>query len=149
VTTTPVCEQDGFPLVEIGGDWYCSAEYTDGLVGGREITGLREDDGYILLDFDNGGAIPLTCTCCGGQIHLRAVSLDTLERMLMGRRLEGFQHGEYVGRGAPAARHPIFALIFSGDEDVAARTVQVHLESVRRLTPPPDAPQRPPLPLWN
>jgi hypothetical protein len=141
------CERDGFPLVEIDGDLYCSVEYVDGLIGGQALTTVEERDGYLVLVFENGGRLPLTCTCCGGRLHLRALGLADLERMLRGRTLEGFRHGEYVGRGIPPRRHPIFALQFSGDEDTGARAIQVHLESLRRLVAPGGETR--PSPPWN
>jgi hypothetical protein len=141
------CERDGFPLVEIGGELYCSVEYIDGMIGGLALTTVEERDGYLVLVFENGGWLPLTCTCCGGRLHLRALGLADLERMLGGRKLEGFRHGEYVGRGVPPRRHPIFALQFSGAEDASARTIQVHLESLRRLVVPGGKTGS--SPLWN
>jgi hypothetical protein len=60
--------------------------------------------------------------------------LDQLGAMFFGRVLEGFRHGEWVGRGLSGDRHPIFALQFAGEEDLSARTIQVHLNSVRRIT---------------
>lgn len=129
-----ICQRDGFPLVKVGGEIYCSVEYADGLIGGQKVTGAREIDGYLHLLFENGASIPLTCPCCAGRLHLRSLGLDQLGAMLSGRVLEGFRHGEWVGQGLPAARHPIFALQFSGEEDLSARTLQVHLESVRRIT---------------
>lgn len=141
---TATCHRDGFPLVEIQGEPYCSVEYADGLIGGQQVTDAREIDGYLHVTFENGASVPLTCPCCGGRLHLRSIGLDQLGAMLSGRVLEGFRHGEWVGKGQPAARHPIFALQFSGEEDLTARTLQVHLESVRRITSSTaDEPTRP------
>jgi hypothetical protein len=127
---------DGFPLVEIGGETYCSVEYADGLVGGQKVIGIAENadgDGTIDLLFAGGWTMPLTCPCCGGALHLKARTLPEVRALLIGRTLEGFRHGEWVGKETPPKRHPIFALQFSGTEDRQDRTIEVSLESVRRL----------------
>jgi hypothetical protein len=130
------CENDGFPLVEIGGERYCSVEYADGLVGGQKVIGVAESatgDGTIELLFASGWTMPLTCPCCGGALHLKPRTLGDVRALLIGRTLEGFRHGEWVGKGVPPKRHPVFALQFSGDEERSIRTIEVSLESVRRL----------------
>jgi hypothetical protein len=129
-----VCERDGFPLVEVDGETYCSVEYADALVGGQQVIGVAESGaGMIALLFANGRTLPLTCPCCGGALHLKPRTLADVRALLIGRRLEGFRHGEWVGRGTPPARHPVFALQFSGDEPRDERTIEVALESVRRI----------------
>lgn len=132
-TKPAVCPRDGFPMVQLNGRTVCSVEYADGLIGGQQVVDAREEDGYLHLSFGNGSSVPLTCPCCGGRLHLRSMSLQQLSSMLTGRTLEGFRHGEWVGQGTDAERHPIFALQFSGDEDRSARTIQVHLTSVRAI----------------
>ena len=133
---TETCENDGFPLVEIGGETYCSVEYADNLVGGQKVIGVADNadgDGTIELLFADGWTMPLTCPCCGGALHLKPRSLQEVRALLIGRTLEGFRHGEWVGQGAPPQRHPVFALQFSGAEERDDRTIEVSLESVRRL----------------
>jgi hypothetical protein len=130
---TPTCERDGFPLVEIDGELYCSVEYADSLIGGANVVGVAGDEGAIELLFANGQVLPLTCPCCGGALHLRGRMLPDLRALLAGRTLEGFRHGEWVGRDATGRRHPVFALQFSGDEPRDERTLEVSLESLRRL----------------
>ncbi|MFW6075905.1 MAG: hypothetical protein ACOC9Y_09940 [Chloroflexota bacterium] len=120
-------------MVQLDGRTVCSVEHADQLIGGQQVVEAREDDGYLYLRFANGASVPLTCPCCGGRLHLRSMSQQQLSSMLTGRTLEGFRHGEWVGEGADSARHPIFALQFSGDEDRSARTMQVHLDSVRAI----------------
>jgi hypothetical protein len=130
------CENDGFPLVEIGGETYCSVEYADGLVGGQKVIGVADNadgDGTIELLFSGGWTMPLTCPCCGGVLHLKPRTLPEVRALLIGRTLEGFRHGEWVGKETPPKRHRIFALQFSGTEDRNDRTIEVSLESVRRL----------------
>jgi hypothetical protein len=128
------CEVDGFPLVKIDDEVYCSAEYTDGLIGGQAVTGIEERGDRIELIFDSGLRFPLTCPCCDGPLH-RQFPLADVRRIFRGRTLEGFRHGEYVGGGTPPERHPIFALQFSGPEDPKHRTLEVGLGSVRGLRP--------------
>lgn len=129
-----VCERDGFPLVEIDGETYCSVEYVDGLIGGQKVLGIAEaDDGTIELLFTSGYMLPLTCPCCGGVLHLKPRTLPEMRALLIGRTLEGFRHGEWVGKGTPPVRHPVFALQFSGTEDRKDRTVEVALESAQRM----------------
>jgi hypothetical protein len=133
-TNVPQCPRDGFPMVEIDGQLQCSAEYADRTIGGKRVQHLTERDGYITIEFATGETIPLTCPCCGGQLHLTDTTVEQFGRFLIGRTLEGFRHGEWVSREPGSGRHPIFALQFDGDEDRSARTVQVHLDSVRKIT---------------
>jgi hypothetical protein len=130
------CEHDGFPLVEIDGELYCSAEYADALIGGQKVLGVADATGpgsFVELLLASGYALPLTCPCCGGALHLKSRTLPELRALLLGRTLEGFRHGEWVGRGQPPERHPVFALQFSGPEARDERTLEVSLESVRRI----------------
>jgi hypothetical protein len=134
------CERDGFPLIEINGEQYCSVEYADGLIGGQKILGIAEttqgDGSTVLIEllFANGATMPLTCPCCGGALHLKPRTLPEVRALLIGRTLEGFRHGEWVGKGVPPERHPVFALQFSGSEERSQRTIEVSLESVRRIS---------------
>ena len=50
-----------------------------------------------------------------GMLGHRPYSPD-VRSLLIGRTLEGFRHGEWVGTGLPPERHPVFALQFSGRE---------------------------------
>lgn len=134
---TLVCENDGYPLVEINGQHFCSVEYADGLIGGQKVLGIadstRHGAGLIELLFSGGYTLPLTCPCCGGPLHLKPRTLPELRALLIGRTLEGFRHGEWVGKGAPPERHPVFAVQFSGTEDRSERTIELSLDSVRLL----------------
>jgi hypothetical protein len=130
------CERDGFPLVEVGGDTYCSVEYADGLIGGQRVIGVSQPDadgGFIELLFASNYILPLTCPCCGGALHLKERTLPEVRALLIGRTIEGFRHGEWVGKGNPPERHPVFALQFSGTEERKVRTIEVSLESVKLL----------------
>lgn len=144
------CHQDGFPLVEIDGELYCSVEYADSVLGGQKVVGVaeRRDDlpqtadgvplaeSLITLLFASDWELPLTCPCCGGALHLRPGTVRTVRQLLIGRTLEGFRHGEWVGKGGngvPPKRHPVFALQFSGNEERAQRTIEVSLESLRLM----------------
>jgi hypothetical protein len=129
----PTCPDDGFPLIDIQGAATCSAEHADSAIGGHRIVSSTVRDGYLYLEFDNQASIPLTCPCCGGRLHLRSLDPDQLGQMLVGRTAEGFRHGEWVSNDGSGHRHPIFAIQFSGEEDVNARTLQVHLDSVRSI----------------
>jgi hypothetical protein len=134
------CPDDGFPLVEIDGEHYCSVEYADALLGGQQVVGVADAlpggaQPFVELLLASGYALPLTCPCCGGALHLTqsARTLSELRALLLGRTLEGFRHGEWVGSGQPPERHPVFALQFSGAEARSERTLEVSLESVRRI----------------
>jgi len=135
---TLVCEHDGFPLVDIAGQQYCSVEYADGLIGGQKVLGIgdstAENGGLIEILFSGGSVLPLTCPCCGGALHLKPRTLPEMRALLIGRSVEGFRHGEWVGKGVPPQRHPIFAVQFSGTEERSERTIELSLASVRRLT---------------
>lgn len=133
---TTHCDRDGFPLLNIDGEIYCSVEYADGLVGGQKVVGIGQGERFIELLFANGYTMPLTCPCCGNELHLRDMSLPQLRALLVGRTLEGFRHGEWVGREVPPRRHPMFALQFSGTEERNERTIEVALESVRQIRKP-------------
>jgi hypothetical protein len=121
-------------MIELNGAMVCSVEHADSIIGGRQIVDTSLRDGYLYLEFDNGTSIPLTCPCCGGQLHLRRLDPSQLGQMLAGRTVEGFRHGEWVSQNDAGSTHPIFAIQFSGQEEIDARTVQIHLESVRRIT---------------
>lgn len=127
------CDIDGFPLLNIDGETYCSVEYADSLIGGQKVIGVAQGDRFIEILLANGYMLPLTCPCCGGELHLRDMRLPELRALLTGRTLEGFRHGEWVGKGMPPQRHPMFALQFSGTEDRNDRTIEVALESVRQI----------------
>lgn len=127
------CPRDGFPLVDIDDELHCSAEYADWLIGGQRVIGISEEPDGITLLFANGRTIPLTKPASGEPLVARSGMLPHLRQLLMGRTLEGFRHGEWVGEGTPPERHPIFALQFSGDEPRDERTIEVSLESVRRI----------------
>ncbi|HAX24745.1 MAG TPA: hypothetical protein DEU95_07170 [Chloroflexi bacterium] len=130
------CERDGFPLVEIRGDLYCSVEYADTLIGGERVLGVAEgEDGQVELLMTGDHIIPLTCPCCGGAIHRKQRTLGEVRALLLGRTIEGFRQGEWVGTGSPPKRHAVFALQFSGSEDRGERTIEVSLESVRGIRP--------------
>jgi hypothetical protein len=131
--TYPTCPADGFPLIDLYGATVCSVEHADEVIGGQRVVDAKTVDGYLHLIFENGSSMPLTCPCCGGHLHLRSMSLGDLSRMLSGRLIEGFRHGEWVSSQDPSDRHPIFALQFTGEEDLSARTIQTHLDSVRRI----------------
>lgn len=127
------CERDGFPIVEIEGVRRCSVEYADGLIGGAKVVGVAESPRGVELLFANGRSIPLTKPASGEPLVARDSKLPDLRALLIGRTLEGFRHGEWVGEGAPAERHPIFALQFSGNEPRDERTVEVNLASVQNI----------------
>ena len=130
------CERDGFPIVLIDGERYCSVEYADGTIGGQNVIGVAEDaERGIVLLFANRASIPLTKPASGEPLISRPGMLPNLRELLIGRTLEGFRHGEWVGDGAPPERHPIFALQFSGDEEREVRTIEVNLASVQMIRP--------------
>jgi hypothetical protein len=128
------CPTDGFPMIDYLGAIVCSAERADELIGGQRVVDASISNGYLYLIFAKGTQMPLTCPCCGGQLHLRNISLEHLSHLLSGRTVEGFRHGEWVSNDDPPQRHPIFAIQFSGEEDASARTIQIHLDSVRQIT---------------
>lgn len=127
------CQRDGFPLVEIDGELHCSVEYSDWLIGGQRVIGVAEEAAGITILFANGRTIPLTKPASGEPLVARSGMLPHLRQLLIGRTLEGFRHGEWVGEGTPPERHPIFALQFSGDEPRDERTLEVSLESVKQI----------------
>lgn len=137
--TDETCPNDGFPMIELHGAIVCSVEHADAIIGGQQVTDASVHDGFLHLIFANGTSMPLTCPCCGGQLHLRSISLENLSQLLAGRSVEGFRHGEWVSDDDPPERHPIFAIQFSGEEDLSARTMQVHLDSVRHIAERIDA----------
>lgn len=127
------CERDGFPIVPIDGEPRCSVEYADGLIGGQKVIGVADGEQGVEILFANRYSIPLTKPASGEPQVARAGMLPELRALLIGRTVEGFRHGEWVGDGLPPERHPIFALQFSGEEDREHRTIEVSLESVRRI----------------
>ena len=132
------CERDGFPLIKIGEDVYCSVEYADGLIGGQKVIGVAGasvDDGpeAVELLFANGYRLPLTEPGSGEPQIARPGMLPHLRTLLTGRTLEGFRHGEWVSQDVPPERRPMFALLFSGEEPQEERLVKVGLESVKGI----------------
>ena len=127
------CERDGFPLVEIDGARLCSVEYSDGLIGGEKVIGIAKGPQGVEILFANGRSIALTNPASGEPLVARPGMLPELRALLIGRTLEGFRHGEWVGNGVPPERHPIFALQFAGDEPRDDRTIEVHLTSVQLI----------------
>lgn len=127
------CERDGFPLIQIHGETYCSVEYADGLIGGQKVVGVADGETGLEILFANGKRMPLTKPASGEPFVARQGMLPHLRGLLIGRSLEGFRHGEWVGEETPPERHPIFAMQFSGDEPHEERTFEVSLESVKRI----------------
>ncbi len=133
INDASVCERDGFPIIMIDGERLCSVEYADGLIGGQTVIGVAEGERGIELLFANGYSMPLTKPASGEPLVSLPGMLPQLRGLLINRTLEGFRHGEWVGEGMPPERHPIFALQFTGDEPRNDRTLDVGLESVRRI----------------
>ena len=133
INDASVCERDGFPIILIDGERLCSVEYADGLIGGQKVVGVAEGADGVAILFANGHAIPLTKPASGEPLIALPGMLPELRGLLINRTLEGFRHGEWVGEGMPPERHPIFALQFSGDEARNDRTLDVGMESVRRI----------------
>lgn len=133
INNSSFCERDGFPIIMINGERFCSVEYADGLIGGQKVVGVADGDDGVEILFANGRSIPLTKPASGEPLIARPGMLPELRALLINRTLEGFRHGEWVGEGMPPERHPIFALQFSGDEPRDDRTLDVGLESVRRI----------------
>ena len=133
INDASVCERDGFPIILIDGERRCSVEYADGLIGGQQVVGIAEGQDGIEILFANGSSIPLTKPASGEPLVARPGMLPELRNLLLNRTLEGFRHGEWVGDGLPPERHPIFALQFSGEEPRNDRTLDVGMESVRRI----------------
>ncbi|CAN5796403.1 hypothetical protein BH23CHL2_BH23CHL2_34230 [soil metagenome] len=127
------CERDGFPIVLIDGEPRCSVEYADGLIGGEKVIGVAEGEHGVEILFANRRSIPLTKPASGEPLVARSGMLPELRALLIGRTLEGFRHGEWVGDGSPPERRPIFGLQFSGEESREHRTIEVSLESVKRI----------------
>lgn len=127
------CERDGFPMIEVGGEVYCSVEYADGLIGGQRVIGVASEEQGLVLLFSNGNSIPLTEPGTGEPLIARPGMLPDLRALLIGRKVEGFRHGEWVNHADPNDTHPVFALQFTGEEPREHRTLEVGLESVRRI----------------
>ena len=127
------CERDGFPIVVIDGEPRCSVEYADGLIGGEKVIGIADSERGVEILFANRRSIPLTKPASGEPLVARPGMLPELRALLIGRTLQGFRHGEWVGDGVPPERHPIFALQFSGEESRDHRSIEVGLESVRHI----------------
>ena len=134
------CERDGFPIVVIDGEPRCSVEYADGLIGGEKVIGVADSERGVEILFANRRSIPLTRPASGEPLIARPGMLPELRALLIGRTLEGFRHGEWVGDGVPPERRPIFALQFSGEESRDHRTIEVGLESVRQILSRPGIP---------
>lgn len=123
------CGEHGFPMVRIGPDYVCVAEYLDQIIGLQKVTGVSRDaDGVIYLQFGPQRRLPLFCPCCGAATV--TANLRGFERRWRGRRVESFityqEHDE--GR-----TWDVVGIIFSGWEPEEHRILAIGLKSVRRL----------------
>jgi hypothetical protein len=61
----PVCERDGFPILEIDGQLRCLAEYVNACIGNQKVTDVILRDDTLYYVFENRHELPLLCNCCG------------------------------------------------------------------------------------
>lgn len=123
------CGVHQFPMVRIGSDYVCVAEYLDAVIGLRRLTRVSQDaDGVIYLQFGPGRRLPLFCPCCGEAVVV--ANLEGFEHWWRGRRVEEFiTYQERDGN----RRWDVIGIVFSGKEAEEERTMPIGLKSVREL----------------
>lgn len=82
----PLCIRDEFPMVKIGNQKQCVAEYLDKHIGKKKIVDVVQQEAIIYYIFENGYELPLLCFCCATPLVEK--NLDKLRRQMRGRRLE-------------------------------------------------------------
>lgn len=82
----PLCNRDEFPMVQIGGQQQCVAEYLDKHIGRKKIVDTIEYDDIAYYVFENDYKLPLLCFCCAKPLVID--DIDKLRRDMRGRRLE-------------------------------------------------------------
>ena len=88
-TTTdqlPLCEQDGFPILEIDGQQRCLAEYVVACIGGQKVSDVILRNGTLYYVFENRHELPLLCYCCGEP--LACPDLGAERKNMRGRTLQ-------------------------------------------------------------
>jgi len=71
-----VCKRDGFPLVEIGGQLQCVAEFLNHCLGLEPIVDVAQRDKTLYYIFENGHELPLLCYCCNEPLACDNVSAE-------------------------------------------------------------------------
>lgn len=87
----PLCEHDGFPMVNIKGQLQYAAEYIDRCVGQQPIIDVTQRGQTTYYVFENGHQLPLLCYCCARP--LATVDLAETQHDMQGRRLDSMSVG--------------------------------------------------------
>lgn len=88
----PLCFRDQFPMVKIGNQQQCVAEYLDHHLGQKKIVDVVQHQDTTYYVFENQYELPLLCFCCGVPLQ-RSEALEQLRREMCGRRLESMSVG--------------------------------------------------------
>ncbi|MBS1253402.1 MAG: hypothetical protein MAG451_02451 [Anaerolineales bacterium] len=123
------CGEHQFPMVRIGLNYVCTAEYLDEVIGHRRLTEVSQDtDGVLYLQFGPERWLPLFCPCCG-EASVTG-DLDAFKQRWCGRRVEGFT--TYQER-AEGDTWDVIEIFFSGREPEEDRTLPIGIKSVQQL----------------
>lgn len=83
----PLCDRDQFPMVTIGDQQQCVAEYLNTHIGQQKIVDVVQRQEITYYVFENRYQLPLLCFCCGVPLVMTK-GLDQLRQDMCGRRLE-------------------------------------------------------------
>ena len=81
----PMCEQHGFPLLQINGQWECVFEYLHDCVAHKQVVDVIQHLKTIYYVFEDGHQLPLLCGCCGNPLE---VNVASEREAIAGRRLD-------------------------------------------------------------
>ncbi len=93
----PICQNDGFPMLEINGRLECVAEYLEECLAFKTITDLNEKDKTISILFNDGHELPLLCPCCGEVLSIEDIEAERIQlsdSQLESITIEILDHGD-------------------------------------------------------
>ncbi|MDM8567750.1 hypothetical protein QUF74_19150 [Candidatus Halobeggiatoa sp. HSG11] len=125
------CEHDGFPKIQINGNFKCVAEFLDSLIGYKKIKDVILRDRTTYYVFENQYELPLLCSCCGKPLENE--DFNSLKMEMIGRKLEGMDIGwSIIDDGREIADFRLMFSPKSGDKEDVCTVIAI--ESVRNMT---------------
>lgn len=121
------CSHDNLPMLYLGDEYVCVAEYLDAHLDGSPINDIITSPAITLI-FQNGHTLPLLCPDCGQSLHVQDEGwfLDELNGLtLVGLWWDDEEESLVMEFGYP-----------DDENEDAIHSVPVHLNSVRGLTCP-------------
>ena len=126
-----LCKHDGFPKIQIDGNFECVAEFLDSIIGYKRIKDVILRDRTTYYVFENQYELPLLCPCCGDP--LAHEDFNSSRTGMIGRKLEGMDIGwSTLDDGREIADFHLFFSPKVGSEDGACTVIAI--ESVEKMT---------------